>query len=212
MPYQEPDREYPIMLTKIRRHALKPILILTYSFLLGLLIDAVAETASAQDTSSRNVRYRRLVQEENDPAVDKDDNLQNDEQQIQDGSELSRPIMDIRLDVIEDSLRAPRDESYELQEMNYSSNYPGTFQNRIAVWCAPNIRYQPLYFQDVGLERYGYDYGDKVQPVASALHFAKSFTLLVPNMWYERPGSCAYPLGFCRPGSCAPQIKNRWLR
>ena len=231
------------MFRNIRSQIRKPLTILMFSFLVGVAMDALAESLSAQEpasktTSSRktNQAYRLIrlapkqefsgddVQEDDSLSSmnDKEDEPEDDEPeaderptdllQVLDGSELKKPIMDIQLNVLESSARAPEDQSDGLLEMSYVSNYPGTFQHRIASWTAPNIRYQPLDFEDVAAERYGYHFGNCLQPAASAIHFAKSFALFVPNMFHDPPHACTYPLGFCRPGSPAPQTTNRWLR
>lgn len=208
------------MLANLRHSAVKPVMVLLYSFLFGVLMDALAENLAAQESSVGKIRVAKLAkrqQEIQKTALDSEGfGIRPAEQEIAqpplDSSELAKPIMDIQLNVLETSERRPEDQSKRLQELNYAINYPGTFQSRIAMWCAPNIHYQPLYFEDVALERYGYHYGDRRQPFASAVHFATSFSLLLPNIRHDAPASCTYPLGFCRPGSPAPQIKNRWLR
>lgn len=78
-------------------------------------------------------------------------------------------------------------------------------------WAAPNIRYQPLYFEDVPLERYGQTKGTTRQTIRSGVHFFTSIALLPYHMHHDRPGSCDYPLGFCRPGDCVPYTIQRQL-
>ena len=139
------------------------------------------------------------------------DSLPNVEETLWSDENLTKPIMDIPISIIDRAKRQPADASEAELEMDYRADYSLAFQHRAAMWCAPNIRYNPLYFEDVGLERYGYDCGDLVQPGISALHFGASTAFLPINVFRQPPWSCTYPLGFCRPGSFAPQTKNAWF-
>lgn len=195
----------------------KPLTILVLSFAVGSMLDCLAESAGAQELDpaervaqeSRNlfeIRSARYYYQEDATPEEELKSL------LVDGQELTKPIMDIDMVVIDPSDNRPDDLSRQKSGLNYGRDYPGNFQHRFAMWCAPNIRYQPLYFEHVNLERYGYNHcGDFWQPVDSAVHFANSFALMPFNMLRDRPGSCTYPLGFCRPGSIAPQTRDRWL-
>ena len=139
------------------------------------------------------------------------DSLPNVEETLWNEENLTKPIMDIPISIIDHAERQPVDASETDLQMDYRSNYALPFQHRAAMWCAPNIQYNPLYFEDVGLERYGYDCGDLVQPGISGLHFGISTVFLPINVFRQPPWSCTYPFGFCRPGSFAPQTKNVWF-
>ena len=209
------------MINRFRKHFRKPMLILIYSFFLGLIFDAMAEQLAAQQDRSRIKRFQPMpiqahfsVRQEQDDDSSTEETDEKESYQygtVSDGTELTRPIMDIVLSVTDTQTRKPEDQSFKLQQFSFATNYPSSFQHRIAVWEAPNIRYQPLYFEDVGLERYGYHAGNCLQPLYSAAHFAKSTLLLGRNLCKQNPFECTYPLGFCRPGSMAPQIEPRWL-
>jgi hypothetical protein len=71
-------------------------------------------------------------------------------------------------------------------------------------WKASGACHQPLYFEDVQLERYGHEWGPVVQPVASTLRFFGDIAVLPYKMGIHPPNECQYPLGYYRPGSCAP--------
>lgn len=87
----------------------------------------------------------------------------------------------------------------------------GVVEGRVAVgiqpqefnWKAASFCHQPLYFEDVNLERYGYSSG-YLQPAVSAAHFFATVPLLPYKMVVEPPCDCVYTLGYYRPGSCAP--------
>jgi len=71
-------------------------------------------------------------------------------------------------------------------------------------WKASALCHKPLYFEDVQLERYGHTLGPVVQPFASGAHFFANVALLPYKMGINPPRECQYPLGYYRPGSCAP--------
>ncbi len=72
-------------------------------------------------------------------------------------------------------------------------------------WAASNITYNPLYFQDVSLERYGHNHG-VFQPVVSVAKFGTQVIGLPYQMALDPPCSCETPLGYYRPGDCAPKL------
>lgn len=76
-------------------------------------------------------------------------------------------------------------------------------------WQAPNISYQPLYFEDIALERYGQSRRGLRQSLISYGHFFKSAALLRLHMDVDPPYSCDYPLGYCRPGVCTSSTRQK---
>jgi hypothetical protein len=73
-------------------------------------------------------------------------------------------------------------------------------------WKASALCHQPLYFEDVHLERYGHSWGPYLQPLASGAHFFLSVPALPYQMGLYPPCECIYTLGYYRPGSCAPYM------
>jgi hypothetical protein len=71
-------------------------------------------------------------------------------------------------------------------------------------WKASGVCHKPLYFEDVQLERYGHTRGPIVQPFVSGAHFFANVALVPYKMGINPPHECQYPLGYIRPGSCAP--------
>ena len=118
-----------------------------------------------------------------------------------------RSIRDINISLAEDS-RVPQDRSDSLASFGRGSISIGATYKTFA-WQAPDIKYQPLYFEDVALERYGQTLPAYRQTLRSAWHMTKSFTGLGFQMLETPPRSCDYPLGFCRPGNCVPQTTQR---
>lgn len=76
---------------------------------------------------------------------------------------------------------------------------PSTFS-----WTASALCHKPLYFEEVQLERYGHTAGPFKQPVLSGAHFFFNIAVLPYKMAINPPMECQYPLGYYRPGDCAP--------
>jgi hypothetical protein len=83
---------------------------------------------------------------------------------------------------------------------------PRCFDETIYAWEASNIYYNPLYFEDVALERYGHTYPCCVQPFASVGKFGVQLVGLPYQMAIDPPWKRIYPLGYYRPGECAPKL------
>lgn len=73
-------------------------------------------------------------------------------------------------------------------------------------WEPSNLFHNPLYFEDVALERYGHTYPDVVQPFVSLGKFGVQVVGLPYTMLLDRPLACQYALGYYRPGDCAPYL------
>ncbi len=73
-------------------------------------------------------------------------------------------------------------------------------------WKASALCHKPLYFEEVGLERYNHSRGPILDPLVSAAHFFVCVPLLPYEMGVALPDECQYALGYYRPGSCAPWI------
>ena len=82
---------------------------------------------------------------------------------------------------------------------------PRAWGPRLFTWEESQLHHQPLYFEDVGLERYGHSYG-VFQPLASFRRFNAQLLTLPYQMLVEPPRSCEYTLGYYRPGDHAPRL------
>jgi len=80
---------------------------------------------------------------------------------------------------------------------------PRRFATTTFTWKAAGYCHKPLYFEDWMLERYGHSRGC-LDPVFSGAHFFVTLTVLPYKMGVELPWECVYPLGYYRPGNCAP--------
>jgi len=83
---------------------------------------------------------------------------------------------------------------------------PRNFQGTVMAWKASALCHKPLYFEDVELERYGQTCSPLFQPLLSASKFFLTIPILPYKFGLEPPCECIYPLGYYRPGSCAPFI------
>ena len=106
--------------------------------------------------------------------------------------------------------KTPTDRSYML-----SQGFGRSWDQVSAVvkdyrWESAGIKYQPLYFEDVALERYGQCRSGFIQAIVSTSHFFKSAALLPFHMHQDPPYSCEYPLGYCRVGNCAPKTRQKF--
>ncbi len=80
------------------------------------------------------------------------------------------------------------------------------WQPSTLTWKATGVCHKPLYFEDPQLERYGHTTGHFTQPVLSGAHFFANLVALPYNAGIYPPWECQYPLGYYRPGSCAPWL------
>lgn len=75
-------------------------------------------------------------------------------------------------------------------------------------WQPSNLWYHPLYFEDAPLERYGHTYSPLIcQTVVSTGRFVGQTVMFPYNATLRSPCSREYPLGYYRPGECAPHLK-----
>lgn len=76
-------------------------------------------------------------------------------------------------------------------------------------WAASGLAHRPSYLEDLNLERYGNSACPVFQPVISGARFFASVPLIPYQMVVHRPRECIYMLGYCRPGSPAPNLGYR---
>lgn len=186
------------------------------------VVSAVKNQASQEDwsiyqSSSKKSSYLRpwnIQDEEQDGLAPNIDN-QDDSEVTKDIEAynielLSKSIQEIVVDIY-DSEERPEDQSSKILGADDSGYYPRSLGYTTVCWQAACIRYQPLYFEDVLLERNGQTANQCFQPYFSAAHFFLSSALLPINMVQDHPKSCDYPLGYCLPGKCPPLLKENWF-
>ena len=94
----------------------------------------------------------------------------------------------------------------ELGDISYDSVLVRRWMGLRYCWDAPALYHNPLYFEEVNLERHGY--GPRgfrvVQPVISGAHFFATVPTLPYQMATNPPRQPVYTLGHYRPGSPVP--------
>jgi hypothetical protein len=207
---------------------------LIVAFALIACNDSIAQTHSIFEgtrVASRNISSRLNSQEPQptEDTTDQDDqpsssdfDLDEDDDRLEDDDDSRAPpqreafgpwprkgIRAINVDIREQSFNVPKDRSEQLLYSGGSQWSSFNSAPKVFAWAAPDIRYQPLYFEDVALERYGQTAGPYQQSFLSAVHLLKSTVLLPHQMKHDAPGSCDSPLGFCRPGNRVPYTIQR---
>lgn len=157
---------------------------------------------AAQNSQARFVIRSSVTQTQEDEQSPSDRPRDEVDQEIlQKINPLRKPMSSLSVDIRETSPEAPRDRSN-----NFTSAYADTWSTYAPApvgyaWTSPNIRYQPLFFENVKLERYGQTRGPWREVFDSSAHFGASFFLLPYHARFDHVRSCDYPLGFCRPGN-----------
>jgi hypothetical protein len=87
-------------------------------------------------------------------------------------------------------------------------------------WVATCLCYQPLYFENINAERYGYICNDCcgchcspqdcLQSACSAAHFFATVPALPYLVMADCPTECVYTLGHYRPASCGVPWRCHW--
>lgn len=85
----------------------------------------------------------------------------------------------------------------------------GRWQPTAFYWLPSEVAFQPLYFDDVPLERYGQSVCPVIQPVLSGVHFFGMFPIMPYKIGVDRTHDCISSLGYYRPGSAAPCVRQR---
>lgn len=181
------------------------------------------DTSVEQDEMSKiDLLQDRDDKEMDDLDLDLDDDLDDLDDELDDDEKLpARPVFGpwpkkgirgIGIDIREKNLNAPEDVSSQLVNGSASNWNQFVPAPKVFAWAAPDIRYQPLYFEDVALERYGQTAPPYQQSLSSGFHFFKSFVTLPRQMIIDHPKSCDHPLGFCRPGNKTPYtVQRHWF-
>lgn len=120
-----------------------------------------------------------------------------------------RPITEISVDTSLPAGLMPTDKQVAPEARATEPDVPdaraaGLWPQRTVCWTASCLRHRPLYFEEVNLERHGYSYCCRAQPLISAAHFFATIPALPYKMTVDCPRDCVYTLGHYRPGSCAP--------
>lgn len=93
----------------------------------------------------------------------------------------------------------------QLPTVDHNVGYSRDWMPLSYSWEAPQLKYNPLYFEDVQLERYGNEVCI-LQPFLSGARFYATLPTLPYQMMSEGNSVChtVYDLGHDRPGNCVP--------
>lgn len=75
-------------------------------------------------------------------------------------------------------------------------------------WRPSMICHQPLYYQEIMLERHGHDRWGLLQPIASGVRFYSTIGMIPYLSILRAPCENYYVLGHYRPGTCAPKMRD----
>ncbi|MDO4569723.1 MAG: hypothetical protein Q4D38_05020 [Planctomycetia bacterium] len=115
-----------------------------------------------------------------------------------------KPINEITNDITPPGGFFPTDCPLAQKDENFPARQ---FAGTNVTWTASNLCHNPLYFEQPALERYGHTIGP-LQPVLSGAQFLITIPALPYLMAMDPVNECQYPLGYYRPGSCAPYKWN----
>lgn len=107
------------------------------------------------------------------------------------------------LDMREYTVEKSKEFDYLLKTVSFTER---SFPQINMCWEACDIFYHPLYFEDPALERYGHAHHPLVQPFASIARAGVQAAFLPYQMTIDPPWKEEYPLGYYRPGDCAPKL------
>ncbi len=89
---------------------------------------------------------------------------------------------------------------------------PNFWPEQIGYGPSLNFAYRPLYFEQVGVERYGCSFGYLIQPCVSTLHFYGSAALLPYRMLIHPPLRPVYHDHHDLPGGQLPNMRPQLLQ
>lgn len=75
-----------------------------------------------------------------------------------------------------------------------------TFTPWLRGYPAASVRYQPIYYEHVGSERYGHHVGNLFQPPLEHAAFLADTIVLPWQLFCTPPWECHSDVGYCRPG------------
>ncbi|MEZ5941790.1 MAG: hypothetical protein R3C18_10380 [Planctomycetaceae bacterium] len=101
----------------------------------------------------------------------------------------------------------PRSRTPEIIPLPENGAVERAFATTEFQWEAANVSYNPLYFEDPSLERYGHTYPEIIQPVVSMARFGVQAAGLPYQMALDPVWRRHYPLGYYRPGDPAPALR-----
>jgi len=128
--------------------------------------------------------------------------------------QLNRPLNTISVDRGSPEARLPQDRSAaafrtDEQRQPAAGEMTRGWARTTYHWQPADLAHQPLYFDQQPLERYGQTPLPRLQPILSGAHFFASIAALPYKVGVDRVYAPVYTLGYYRPGSPAPCLRQR---
>lgn len=126
------------------------------------------------------------------------------------GGDPNRPPMSsLGVDIGLPAGQLPKSEAEGLvADQTLAGDLPRPWPTQVYNWQAAATRHQPLYFEEINAERYGYSCNWVAQPFVSTAHFFATIPALPYLKAANCPGECQYTLGHYRAGSCPPYRRH----
>ena len=123
-----------------------------------------------------------------------------------------KPIGLLGVDISQQGDKFPENEAARMLagQPVLAGNTPRPWPIKAYQWKPACTRHQPLYFEEINAERYGYSCCCCLQPVISTAHFFGTIPALPYLKAADCPWECQYTLGHYRPGSCNPHRFHCW--
>ncbi len=128
----------------------------------------------------------------------------------------SKPLNELGIGIAQPEGKLPTDLAGPCwEQINQTNSAARCWSISSYNWEATCFYHNPLYFEEINAERYGYQCGDRswcctygreccLQPAASAAHFFGTIPALPYCLVAECPTEHVYTLGHYRPGNCNP--------
>lgn len=122
---------------------------------------------------------------------------------------ITMPLAEVSLTLKASDGKMPEDNSRWLFRDRRSGNQLRPWAIAEYHWAASELAYQPLYWNQTPLERYGQTISPALQPIISGAHFFGTFPLIPYKIGIDRTHDRISTLGYYRPGSYAPCMRQR---
>lgn len=124
---------------------------------------------------------------------------------------VGKPMQSLGVSIALPEGRLPEDEAQWIESTApLAGSLPRPWPSQVYNWEAAATRHQPLYFEEINAERYGYSRNWVAQPFISTAHFFATIPALPYLKTANCPWECQYTLGHYRPGSCPPYRRHCW--
>lgn len=122
--------------------------------------------------------------------------------------ERSRDLSAIRLSAAPPSGSPAAPNPLRTSRPDDDSVSTGRHDPQFVSWVPPALSHKPVYFEEVGVERYGQTRSQALQPLISGGKFLANAAILPYRMGVDSPHRISYDVGLARPGSPTPGVRE----